>query len=150
MKKAFKELDKLERDNFVADLLKKDQKQTEQKSMGKIVENQDTGAAISFDEYKAMIPAMRKQSRQAYLKQRDEQVLDLYKRNLDEESRIFQDEDLTPEEKRIAELKKTLFNLAQKFRQKTDTEDGYRFPGQADEDEEEGLTREQKIFNKMN
>ena len=39
MRKAFKELDKLERDNFVADLQKKDQAATEQKSMGTIVEN---------------------------------------------------------------------------------------------------------------
>lgn len=39
MRKAFKELDKLERDNFVADLLKKDKEKTEQKSVGTIVEN---------------------------------------------------------------------------------------------------------------
>jgi hypothetical protein len=39
MRKAFKELDKLERDHFVADLQKKDQKAMEKKSMGTIVEN---------------------------------------------------------------------------------------------------------------
>lgn len=39
MRKAFKELDKLERDNFVADLQKRDQEKTEQKSMGTVVEN---------------------------------------------------------------------------------------------------------------
>ena len=42
--------------------------------------------------------------------------MDLYKRNLDEESRVFAAEDLSAEERRIAELKNTLFNLAQKFR----------------------------------
>lgn len=41
MRKAFKELDKLERDNFVAELQKRDLEKTEQKSMGTIVENQD-------------------------------------------------------------------------------------------------------------
>ena len=71
---------------------------------------------MSFDELKAMVPALRKKSRYEYLKLRDEQIIDLYKRNLDEEKRVFGDEDLTPEEKRIAELKDTLFNLAQKFR----------------------------------
>ena len=71
---------------------------------------------MSFDELKAMVPALRKQSRQAYLKQRDVQVIDLYKRNLDEEKRVFGEEDLTPEERRIAELKETLYNLANKFR----------------------------------
>ena len=39
MRKAFKELDKLERDNFIANLQKKDQEKTEQKSLGAIVEN---------------------------------------------------------------------------------------------------------------
>ena len=52
--------------------------------MGTIVENTEH-AKMSFNELKALVPALRKTSRQAYLKQRDEQVLDLYKRNLDEE-----------------------------------------------------------------
>ena len=62
MRKAFKELDKLERDNFVADLQKRDKEKTEQKSMGTVVENQDN-AAITFAELKAMVPALRKTSR---------------------------------------------------------------------------------------
>ena len=62
IRKAFKELDKLERDHFIADLQKRDQAKTEQKSLGSIVENQDH-AAMSFDELKAMVPALRKQSR---------------------------------------------------------------------------------------
>lgn len=62
MRKAFKELDKLERDNFVADLQKRDQAKTEQKSTGAIVENQEH-AAMSFDELKAMVPALRNTSR---------------------------------------------------------------------------------------
>ena len=62
MRKAFKELDKLERDHFVADLQKRDKEKTEQKSMGTIVENQEH-AGMSFDELKAMVPALRKQSR---------------------------------------------------------------------------------------
>lgn len=62
IRKAFKELDKLERDHFIADLQKRDQVKTEQKSLGSIVENQDH-VAMSFDELKAMVPALRKQSR---------------------------------------------------------------------------------------
>ena len=90
MKKAFKELDKLERDSLVTRLQQKDQEKTMQKSMGSIVENQElTGGALSFQELKEMVPDLRKTSRQAYLKHRDEQVMDLYKRNLDEEKRVF-------------------------------------------------------------
>lgn len=59
--------------------------------------------------------------------------MDLYKRNLDEEKRVFGDSDLTPEERRIAELKNNLYNLAQKFRQKKETEKLYHFPDQEDE-----------------
>ena len=42
--------------------------------------------------------------------------MDLYKRNLDEEKRVFDAVDLTSEERRIAELKETLFKLASKLR----------------------------------
>ena len=55
MRKAFKELDKLERDTFVADLQKRDKEKTEQKSMGTIVENTEH-AAMSFAELKALVP----------------------------------------------------------------------------------------------
>lgn len=48
---------------------------------------------------------------------RDEQIMDLYKRNLDEEKRVFGGaEELTSEERRIAELKEMLFGLASKFK----------------------------------
>ena len=67
------------------------------------------------------------------MKLRDEQVIDLYKRNLDEEKRVFAGEELTAEEQRIAELKETLFNLATKFRQKKETEKLYHFPDQEDD-----------------
>ena len=104
---------------------------------------------MSFDELKAMVPALRKTSRQAYLKIRDEQVLDLYKRNIDEERRVFGDAEMTSEEKRIAELKETLFGLANKFRQKKETEKLYHFPDQ-EEESEANMTREQRLFKKMN
>ena len=50
------------------------------------------------------------------MKQREEQILDLYKRNLEDEKRVFGDEDLTQIERRLVELKDTLFDLAQKRR----------------------------------
>lgn len=96
-----------------------------------------------------MVPALRKTSRQAYLKQRDEQILDLYKRNLDEEKRVFGGEELTEEERRIAELKESLFNLANKFRQKGETEKLYHFPDQ-EEEEEASMSRQQRMLKKLN
>jgi hypothetical protein len=48
-----------------------------------------------LEELKDMVPELRKKSRQAYLKQREEQILDLYKRNIDDEKRVFGGENLT-------------------------------------------------------
>lgn len=63
-----------------------------------------------------MVPELRQKSRQTYLKQREEQILDLYKRNLEDEKRVFGEENLTTIEKRLSELKETLYGLAQKRR----------------------------------
>ena len=70
-----------------------DQTQTNDKRVGNVVENQDI--AGSLEELKDMVPELRKKSRQAYLKQREEQILDLYKRNIDDEKRVFGGENLT-------------------------------------------------------
>ena len=42
-------------------------------------------------------------------------------------------EELSAEERRIAELKETLYKLAAKFRQKQETEKLYHFPDQEEE-----------------
>ena len=75
--------------------------------------------------------------------------MDLYKRNLDEEKRVFDAVDLTSEERRIAELKETLFKLASKLRQKQETKELYHFPDQEEEDTG-GDTREQRQLKKLN
>lgn len=81
------------------------------------------------------MPELRKQSRQAYLKQREEQIIDLYKRNLDDEKRVFGGEDLTQIETRLSELKETLFDLAQKRRQKQEEISVYKFQDGSDEEQ---------------
>ena len=61
-------------------------------------------------------------------------MLDLYKRNLDDEKRVFGAMDgddepgagLSKEEKRIAELKEMLYGLAVKFKQKKEVEKLYQ------------------------
>ena len=56
--------------------------------------------------------------------------MDLYKRNIDEEKRVFGNaEELSNEEKRIAELKEMLLGLASKFKQKSnENEKVYQLP----------------------
>ena len=83
------------------------------------------------------------------MKQREEQILDLYKRNLEDEKKVFGGEDLTQIETRLTELKETLFDLAQKRRQKQEDVNAYRFQGD-DEDENVKLSRRDQLFNKLN
>lgn len=52
-----------------------------------------------------MVDKLRDESRKAYLKQREEQVMDQWRRNLDDEKRVFGNVNLTQIEKRLAELK---------------------------------------------
>lgn len=104
-----KEKDKLEKQALVERMRQRDLEATK-KRVGSVVEN--TEIAGSLDELKQMAPDLRKASRQAYLKQREEQVLDLYKRNLDDEKRVFGDQKLTSIEARLNDLKTNLFDLA--------------------------------------
>lgn len=135
MKKLLKEQDKLERQALVARMQQRDKQHTDDKRIGHIVENQEIAGKETFEDLKSIVPELRKQSRQAYLKQREEQIIDLYKRNLEDEKRVFGGEDLTSIEHRLAELKETLFDLAQKRRQKQEDVAVYRFPDADDGDE---------------
>ena len=102
MKKIMKEQDKLERQALVARMQMKDQERTTQKNVGSIVENQEYQRE-TLD--KPMVDKLRAESRKAYLKQREEQVMDQWRRNLDDEKRVFGNVNLTQIEKRLAELK---------------------------------------------
>ena len=59
-------------------------------------------------------------------------------------------EELSAEERRIAELKETLYKLATKFRQKQETEKLYHFPDQEEEGADMSQSRQQRLFNKLN
>lgn len=76
--------------------------------------------------------------------------MDLYKRNLDEELRVFGDEDLTASESRINFLKQSLYTLANKRRDKSPEEKLYEMPG-ADLNEDDGdkTNRNQRLLKKL-
>ena len=90
IKKLLKEKDKLERDAMVARMLEKDKEGAEKKKIGGVVENPQLRSFNEDDKLK-YIPEIRKVSRQKYLEHREEQQLDLFKRKLDDEQRIFGD-----------------------------------------------------------
>ena len=146
MKKMLKEKDKLEREALVERMKQRDADATRQKQGSTVIPNSDM-ATSSFEELKSMVPELRKASRQAYLKQREEQVLDLYKRNLEDEKRVFGNANLTSIEKRINELKNNLYTLAEKRREKEDQQKLYAFPDAEDETEE--TDRKANLYNKL-
>ena len=99
---------------------------------------------LTEDEKKELIPTLRKLSRRKYLEPREEQQLDLYKRILDEEDRIFAGEELTEAEQQIKEVNRRLYELANKRRQKQEKGDFFKMPD-AYEDDKGRLDRDKKM-----
>ena len=90
LKKLMKEKDKLERDAMVARMLEKDREAADKNKMSGVVENPGLKGVNEGDKAK-YIPELRKISRGKYLETREEQQLDLFKRRLMDEQRIFGD-----------------------------------------------------------
>ncbi|TNV84818.1 hypothetical protein FGO68_gene10396 [Halteria grandinella] len=143
LKKMMKEKDKLERDAMIARMLEKDKEQAEKKKIGGVVENSQI-AAMSEKERLDMIPELRKVSRQKYLELREEQQLDLFKRKIEDEYRIFGDQPLTEIERRLNELNQRLYSLAEKRRQKETKSEIYRMPD-AYEDEDGHQNKDKRM-----
>ena len=125
--KALKEKDRLERDLLVKRMLEKDIEKIAQRKG--IVENQSTSLQdMSEDERSTIIAEMREVSRRKYLTKREEQQLDLFKRNLDEQDRIFKGVELTDIEKKMNDVDKKIYELAQKRKQKEMNVQLYHMP----------------------
>ena len=73
--------------------------------------------------------------------------MDQWRRNLDDEKRIFGNVDLTEVEKRIAELKEDQYSLVQKLRKVEETEKAYQFPDTVDD--EQPLSSKDRLLNKL-
>lgn len=112
LKNLMKEKDRLERDLLDKKLKEKD---NEKNKRGKTVEN-PLLAKINLSQDEKMIIAneLRKMSRYAYLKMRSAQQLDLWKRRLEDEKRLFSGVELTDEERRLNEINQQIFELASK------------------------------------
>eukprot|EP00808_Paulinella_micropora_P001053 g33924.t1 len=123
VKKEAEEEDMKERDAFVERLLKKDKEKT--KILGVKAE---VLSSTRTDEEMADIEKLRKFARQEYLKKREPQQLELLRREIEEEERLFKDEELTSYEKRRLEMKKEVLRLAQERVKKEDDAEAYFIP----------------------
>ena len=104
-------------------MLEKDKAAADKAKMGGVVE--EASASRNMEEKLRYIPELRKISRAKYLELREEQQLDLFKRRLEDEQRVFGDQPLTEIERRLNELNRKLYGLAERRREKEKKGQGY-------------------------
>lgn len=135
LKNLMKEKDRLERELYEKSLKEKDQEKLKGKKSGK--ENPMTSKLVLSEEERIlMAQQLRKMSRYSYLKMRAEQQLDLWKRRLEDEKRLFKGVILTDEELRINEINQRIYELASKKMEKEEKDE--RFTIQTGYEDEKG------------
>jgi len=142
-KELEEEEDRRKRDELDKRIREKDKEKT--KKFNKFIENPH-GSAISLtpEERKVVVERIKKLSRQKYLDMREEQQLDLFKRILDAEKKLFQGEKLTEAEIKVMELQEQIYNLALQQKNKTRDTTTYRLPDEY-EDEEGRINKDKKF-----
>ena len=84
--------------------------------------------SLTDEERMIMAADLRKMSRYSYLKMRAEQQLDLWKRRLEDEKRLFKGVSLSEEEMKINEINQRIFELASQKMEKEKELDKYVMP----------------------
>ena len=100
---------------------------------------------LSVEERSTILPKLKKESRRAYLDKRLIQQVDLSKKGLEAEQRLFGGMTLTPQEMRINKLNQEIFELAQMQLDKTKDVQQYKMPD-ASEDEEGKIDKEKAMY----
>ena len=98
---------------------------------------------LSLEERREALPKLKEKSRQTYLDNRVVQQMDLFKKGLDAEEKLFGAVALTEEELKINKLNQEIFELAQMQQGKTKDVQQYKMPD-AYEDEEGKLDKEKR------
>ncbi|KAE9601108.1 hypothetical protein Lal_00023795 [Lupinus albus] len=88
--------------------------------------------------------ALRKVSRQEYLKKREEKKLDELRDDIEDEQYLFEGVKLTEAEKRDLRYKKEIYELVKKRSEETDNANEYRMPDAYDQD---GGVNQEKRFS---
>ena len=97
-------------------------------------------AGATADERDALVPDLRKVSREEYLKKREAQKLEELKDAIEDEKYLFEGVELTEQEKRDIEYRRKVYELATQQVRDIDSimEDRYRLPDSYDEAGKEG------------
>lgn len=89
------------------------------------------------------LEALRKVSRQEYLKKREQKKLEEIRDDIEDEQYLFQGVKLTEAEERNFRYKKKIYELAKKYQEGDDNTDEYRMPDAYDQD---GVVNQEKRF----
>ena len=123
-----------ERDAFVQRLLEREDKKTKhlQDPSGltaeQIQELSTRGQISASSKDKNVVNRLREISRQHYLKKREEKELKLLELGMRDEDYLFEDVDLTAEEKKRRQLNKKIIDMARDKYRFDEKEDGYHMP----------------------
>jgi len=125
----------MEKDRLERDMLDKRIKEKDQQDKGKpqrtgnMIENPKT-SKLEMDENEkiALTGQIRKLSRYSFLKNRVEQQIDLWKRKLDEEKKLFGDVILTEEEIKYNDINQKIYDLALARLKPAEDVQKYRMP----------------------
>jgi len=127
LKNLLKEKDRLERDLLEQRMREKDNDKSKNKKPN-LESAYNAKLILSEDERIILSQQMRKMSRYSYLKMRTEQQLDVWKRRLEDEHKLFKGVKLTDEEMKINEINQKIFELASKKLEKEPETDKYVMP----------------------
>ena len=128
LRKLLIEQDRLERELFENRIKQLDQDKKGVKKAN-LIENPITAKlTIDPEEKRHLGEQLRKLSRHAYLKMRTEQQLDLWRRRLDDERKMFDGVELTEEERILNDLNNKIFDLANKRVIPKEDAEVYRMP----------------------
>jgi pre-mRNA-splicing factor ATP-dependent RNA helicase DHX16 len=127
LKNLLKEKDRLERDLLDKKLK---EKETDKNKRGKTLENPLLAKInLSEDEKLVIASQLRKMSRYSYLKMRTSQQLDLWKRKIEDEQKLFNGVQLSEEEIKINEINQKIYELAsQRLEENPEQENLYKMP----------------------
>jgi pre-mRNA-splicing factor ATP-dependent RNA helicase DHX16 len=128
LKTLLKEKDKLERDLLEKRMKEKDSEKSKTKKTTSKDNPLTSKLTLTDEERMIMAADLRKMSRYSYLKMRAEQQLDLWKRRLEDEKRLFKGVSLSEEEMKINEINQRIFELASQKMEKEKEVDKYVMP----------------------
>ena len=139
-----------ERDALVERMLERDEKKTKKQKRSddgltpqQIQELATRGSLSSSNKDTKVVNSLRELSRQQYLEKREEKELKLLEMTMKDEEYLFEDVELTEEERKRMDINKNIISMARDKHRFSYKDDGYQMPD-AYEDAETGRINKKK------